>query len=100
MALRQPKVPCGSMMTNVAKKVLTTVNAPYGANLSVHQLAARIVDPKSVATFDASVFAFFSEVKPLLQKAFIQAMGMDEKKVHHVATAFAAKSGFDLALAA
>lgn len=88
------------MMTNVAKKVLTTVNAPYGANLSVHQLAAKIVDPKSVTTFDASVFAFFSEVKPLLQKAFIQAMGMDEKKVHKVASAFAAKSGFDLALAA
>jgi len=87
------------MMINVAKKVLTTVNAPYGAELSVHQLAAKIVDPKSAITFDASVFAFFSEVKPFLQKAFIQKMGVDEGKVHKVVSAFAAKSGFDLALA-
>ena len=87
-------------MTKVAKKVLTTVNAPYGANLSAHQLAHKIVDPKSVASFDASVFAFFSEVKPLLQKAFIHDMGVDEAKVHGVANAFAAKSGFQLALAA
>lgn len=83
-------------MTKVAKKVLTTVNAPYGANLSAHQLAHKIADPKSAA----SVFAFFSEVKPFLQKAFIHDMGVDETKVYGVASVFAAKSGFQLALAA
>lgn len=87
-------------MTNMAMKVLTTVNAPYGANLSVHQLADKIADPNSASAFDASVFAFFSEVKPLLQKAFIHEMNVDEAKVQHVAGMFAAKSGFSLALAA
>ena len=87
-------------MTNTAMKVLTTVNAPYGANLSACQLADKIADPKSASIFDASVFAFFSEVKPFLQKAFIHDMGVDEAKVQYVAGVFAAKSGFHLALAA
>ncbi|TYC91535.1 MULTISPECIES: hypothetical protein [Novosphingobium] len=87
-------------MTRVAKKVLTTVNAPYGANLSAHQLAEKLVSSDSVDTFDASVFAFFSEVNPPLQKAFIADMGVDEGKVHVIANAFAQKSGFPLALAA
>jgi hypothetical protein len=86
-------------MATVAKKVLTTVNASCGANLSAHQLAYKIADPKSIGLFDASVFAFFSEVRPLLQKAFIHEMGVDETKVHAIASAFAAKSGFQLALA-
>lgn len=87
-------------MTHVETKVLATVNAPYGANLSACQLAAKIADPKSAISVDASVFAFFSEVKPLLQKAFIEAMGVDMTKVHKVANQLAAKSGFPLALAA
>jgi hypothetical protein len=86
-------------MNTLAKKVVTTVNASYGANLSAHQLAHKIADPKSVALFDASVFAFFSEVRPFLQKAFIHEIGVDQTKVHGIASVFAAKSGFELALA-
>lgn len=86
-------------MNNVAKKVLTTVNAPYGAGLSAHQLATKIADSHSAGSFDACVFAFFSEVKPALQKAFIQAMGVDESKAHKVACQMAKKSGIQLALA-
>lgn len=80
--------------------MLSTVNAPYGANLSAHQLAEKIADFKSVSIFDASVFAFFSEVKPALQMAFIEEMGIDKVKAHDVASKFAAASGFPLALAA
>jgi hypothetical protein len=58
-----------------------------------------IVDPESAVSFDASVFAFFSEVEPSLQRAFIAEMGMDQTTVRDVARAFAAKSGFQLVLA-
>lgn len=87
-------------MSSVATKVLATVNAPYGAGLSAHQLAAKIAAPESASFVDASVFAFFSEVKPSLQKAFIEEMGVDPALVHAVASLLAKKSGFELALAA
>lgn len=87
-------------MTRASVKVLTTVNAPYGAKLSAYQLADKIVDPESACIFDASVFAFFSEVSPSLQRAFVEDMGVDKTKVQQVASAFAAKCGFRLALAA
>lgn len=56
-------------MVNVASLVLTTVNAPYGADLSAHQLAAKLADLKSASDHDPSVFAFFSEVSPALQSS-------------------------------
>lgn len=62
-------------MKNVAIQVLATVNAPYGADLSVHQLAAMIADPVNLGS--ASVFAFFSEVSVSVQKQFIAEMGVD-----------------------
>ncbi len=65
-------------MADVATKVLSTVNASYGADLSAEQLAARIVDPASASANDASVFAFFSEVRAGLQTQFIASMGLDE----------------------
>jgi|GEM_PF-1976432 len=52
-------------MAKAASLVLATVNAPYGANLSAHQLAALIADPKSASDFNAPVFSFFSEVTRL-----------------------------------
>lgn len=87
-------------MTNVVKQVLTTVNAPYGANLSANQLASKIIDPKNVDLCDASVFAFFSDVNPVLQESFIELMGLDKTKVQQVARQLSAKAGFPLALAA
>ena len=88
------------MMTNVASQVLATVNAPYGANLSACQLAAKISDPKSVSAGDASVFSFFSEVSPELQKQFIDDFGLDFDDVNYVASQMADLSGYDLPLAA
>lgn len=87
-------------MTNVENKVLTTVNAPYGAGLSAHQLANLIIDPASADAFDASAFSFFSDVKPALQRAFVEDMGLDGYAVHHVASVFSRKCGYGLALAA
>ncbi len=87
-------------MMNVATSVLATVNAPYGTNLSAHQLAAKIVDPTSLDFFDAPVFAFFSEVNEKLQHQFIDIMGVDHNQVHWMAAQFAIKAGYALPLAA
>jgi len=87
-------------MTSVEIQVMTTVNAPYGANLSAHQLAALIIDPNSAKTFNASAFAFFSEVAPTLQKTFVKHMGLDAAAVGRVAGAFEKVSGYSLPLAA
>ena len=64
-------------MSRVAIKVLTTVTAPYGGSLSAHDLAGRIADPGSAERCDPLVFAFFSEVSPGLQQAFIDEMHVD-----------------------
>ncbi|QKS01133.1 hypothetical protein F9288_16990 [Sphingomonas sp. CL5.1] len=85
-------------MTNVATQVLATVNAPYGANLTAHQLAAMIADPKSVKS--APVFAFFSEVSAPIQKQFIAEMDVDAAKAGALATRIARLSGYKLPLAA
>lgn len=87
-------------MTSVATQVLTTVNAPYGANLSAHQLAAMIADPKSASDYSAPVFAFFSEVSPALQKQFVAGMMADPVQVGKVASQFSKLSGYTLPLAA
>jgi len=86
-------------MTNAASVVLATVNAPYGANLSAHQLAALIADPESAINFNASVFSFFSEVSPALQLQFVEEMGVDAGQVGAVASQFSHLSGYALPLA-
>jgi hypothetical protein len=88
------------MMMNVATQVLATVNAPYGADLSAHQLAAMIADPKSASNFVAPVFSFFSEVALPMQKQFIAGMGVDATKATQVADEFSKLSGYALPLAA
>lgn len=87
-------------MKNVAAQVMTMVNAPYGADLSTHQLAAMIADPKSANEFSALVFAFFSEVPVAVQKQFLKDMGVDETRVNKIADQFAKLSGYKLPLAA
>ena len=87
-------------MTNVATQVLATVNAPYGANVSAHQLAAMIADTESAKTFSAPVFAFFSEVSASVQKQFIDEMGVDTAKASKVAAELSELSGYALPLAA
>lgn len=88
------------MMTDVAVHVLTKVNAPYGVDLSAHQLAAMIVDSKSATEFNGSVFAFFSEIPEAMQKAFLDSMGVDEAQARKVANQFSKLSGYALPLAA
>lgn len=87
-------------MKNVATQVMTTVNAPYGANLSAHQLAVMIAAPKSALEFSAPVFAFFSEIPADLQKQFLKDMGVDKVQAAKVADQLAKLSGYTLPLAA
>lgn len=87
-------------MTNVATQVLATVNAPYGASLDAHALAALIADSKSASNFVAPVFAFFSEVPLATQTQFIATMGVDAAKAGAVADQMSKLSGYSLPLAA
>lgn len=86
-------------MAKVASVVLTTVNAPYGANVSARELAALIADPNSATNFCAPAFSFFSEVSPALQLLFVEEMGIDVGKVRAVAREFSRLSGYTLAMA-
>ncbi|MDT7531103.1 hypothetical protein OVY29_20780 [Sphingopyxis sp. SE2] len=88
------------MMANAVTQVLTTVNAPYGAAVSAHQLAAMIVDSQSAIDFNAPVFAFFSEVPLQVQKQFMTAMGVNAGLASQVAEQVSELSGYALPLAA
>jgi len=88
------------MMANAVTQVLTTVNAPYGVAVSAHQLAALIVDTHSAADFNASVFAFFSEVPLDVQKQFMAAMDVDMELASQIADQVSELSGYALPLAA
>lgn len=87
------------MLSSIAVKVLSTVNAPYGTNLAPEELAALISDPDSAATSNASAFAFFSEVSEDLQIAFLEEMELDCHAVGRVAASFSDLSGYPLPLA-
>jgi hypothetical protein len=89
-----------TVMRSVAAKVLSTVNAPYGTSLSAEQLAQRIADPASADVFDASAFAFYSEVDRKLQEAFLVEMKIDMKQAAFIAGKFSKLAGYKLALAA
>lgn len=86
-------------MSRIASLVLGTVNAPYGANLSAHQLAKSISDIDAAKSTIGPVFAFFSEVPPDLQKSFVSEMEISLQKVHEVAKHIQSSCPFPLALA-
>lgn len=86
-------------MSSVTIKVLSTVNAPYGTNLSAEQLASKISDIASVESFDASAFAFYSEVNGDLQHQFLNEMGIDHEAASEIAQKFSQLAGYPLALA-
>lgn len=88
------------MMASVSIAVLSTVNAPYGTNLSAEQLALKISDPDSVANFDASAFSFYSEVDVDLQYQFLDEMGVDHSVALQIAQGYSDLAGYSLALAA
>ncbi len=85
-------------MTGLTARVLTTVNASYRVQLSAGELAAKLADLQSASSFDAGVFAFFSEVRLGLQVGFIEQMNVDMEKAMDVARQFALLSGFSLPL--
>lgn len=87
-------------MSKTTAQVLATVNAPYGANHSAHQLAALIADGSSADSCEAGVFAFFSEVEPATQSAFLEEMNVDVAKAQAVAAQFSKMAGYTLPLAA
>ncbi|MCM2442883.1 hypothetical protein HGO34_24585 [Agrobacterium vitis] len=87
-------------MSSVAFKVLSTLNAPYGTDLSAAQLASKIADFASVETFDASAFSFYSEVKADLQQQFLDEMNIDHGVASEIAQKFSQLAGYPLALAA
>ncbi|MCF1485704.1 MULTISPECIES: hypothetical protein [Rhizobium/Agrobacterium group] len=85
-------------MSSVAFKVLSTVNAPYGTDLSAAQLASKIADFASVENVDASAFSFYSEVKADLQQQFLDEMGIDKEVAFEMAQTFLQLAGYPLAL--
>jgi hypothetical protein len=86
-------------MSSVTIKVLSTVNAPYGTNLSAEQLASKISDFASVENFDASAFSFYSELKADLQHQFLDEMEIDHSTASGIAKKFSQLAGYRLALA-
>jgi len=86
-------------MSSVATQVLTTINAPYGTDLSAHELAKLLTDVESANTFNALVFSFFSEVPPGIQREFLTEMGVDALAARKVADQFSRLSGCALPLA-
>ncbi|MDR6192597.1 hypothetical protein QE372_004931 [Agrobacterium pusense] len=86
-------------MSSVAIKVLSTVNAPYGTNLSAEQFASKISDFVNGENFDASAFSFYSEVKADLQHQFLDEMEIDHSAASEVTEKFSKLAGYPLALA-
>lgn len=87
-------------MTHIASKVLSTVNAPYGANLSACQLASCISDLGEMQKAIGPAFAFYTEVTTENQIAFIEAMGIDMNAAKTVAKHIACKVPYRIGLAA
>lgn len=86
-------------MAPVASKILGTVDAPYGANLSACQLATAISDIEAAQSAMGPAFSFFSEVSLELQVSFVSEMGLSHDKVRQVAKHFQTLCPFPLALA-
>lgn len=87
-------------MSKTTAQVLATVNAPYGAHHSAHQLAALIADASSADSCEASVFAFFAEVDAATQCAFLEEMNVDVAQAQAVAAQFSKMAGYSLPFAA
>jgi len=87
-------------MTVVSSRVLSTVSAPYGANLSACELTACISDLGAMGKAVGPTFAFYTEVTPELQVAFIEEMGVDMTATKAVAAYFASKVPYPIHLAA
>ena len=86
-------------MSKLTAQVLATVNGPYRIKQSAQQLATLIADPSSAQAHDAAAFAFFSEIAPAVQLAFIAEMNVDEARVKAVARQFSDMAGYPLPLA-
>jgi hypothetical protein len=86
-------------MTLIESTVLGTVNAPYSAGLSACQLAMCISDIDAMKSAIGPSFSFFTEVKPDLQRAFAEQMGVSGSAVKAVAQFLQSQCANPIALA-
>jgi hypothetical protein len=73
--------------------VLSTVNAPYAAQLTAGQLAACLGDIGLAKTYSGQVSSFFSEVPLEHQLAFAEAHDIDLDQLKSLAREFCDWSG-------
>lgn len=86
-------------MSPLESKVLGTVNAPYGANLSACQLGLSITSISAAESAIGPVFSFFTEVPADQQKDFVDALHLDKAAVAAVANYLQAQCANPIALA-
>jgi hypothetical protein len=79
--------------------VLTTVNAPYGKQLSAQELADCLLNQAKAEAMPGHMSSFFGEVDPALQVDFANQFGIALPKLAAAAKAFAAYSGESYPLA-
>lgn len=86
-------------MSNVTSLVMTTVCAPYKAKPDACTLAGSLASIEMAQAMIGPVYAFFSEVKPEMQKTFLAEWGISEQDAAVVAKYISAQAGQDLPLA-
>lgn len=86
-------------VSGITSKVLSTVNAPYGARISASTLASSISDLNEMPKASGQVFSFFTEIDPALQVLFVKEMSLSLAKVSKVAKFIASKVPYTIALA-
>lgn len=80
--------------------VLSTINAPYCAQLDAATLAQALSSPATADVYLGPVYAFFTELPVETQTAFVEACHLDVRDVQAVATHVANEFGHDIPLAA
>lgn len=87
-------------MSNAVSLVLTTVNAPYRVEVDAATLAKALSSVDAAQAYIGPVYAFFSEVAPELQDAFLSECGVSRQNAARIARHLAAQSGQEGTLAA
>ena len=82
----------------MARKIMTTVNASYGRDYSPQQLADKIMEQHVTDQIEGAVFAFFTEIRPELRKAFVREMNLDVDTVNKLAVRIGELAGFPVDL--
>jgi hypothetical protein len=80
--------------------ILTTVNAPHSRRLTAQELANCLLDLAAAKAAPGHMSAFFGELRPELQLAFADHVGISHAQVAAAARAFSDYSGESYPLAA